>query len=155
MYLVARVMPTRSSHTSIEDLTGAFCGRVRGKASFALRVCTLTAVLGVLMTFGCANPHAILNFTTPSTVTAGSSFSVTVTATIEGKRDTIINSYISFTSSDPAAVLPSLYRFTAADAGSHTWTNGFILKTAGNQTISATMYDAAGINGTANVTVAP
>jgi hypothetical protein len=114
----------------------------------------LTAVLGV-MTSGCANPHAILNFTAPSAVTAESPFTVTVTATIEGKRDTIINSYIKFTSSDPAAVVPDLYRFTATDAGSHTWTNGFILKTPGSQTISATMYDAAGINGTANVTVSP
>jgi hypothetical protein len=82
-------------------------------------------------------------------------FTLTVTATIDGKRDTIINSYIKFASSDPAAALPTLYRFTAEDAGSHTWINGFILQTPGNQTISATMYDAAGINGSAVVTVSP
>lgn len=123
--------------------------------SFDLRRRMLTVILGVLVNVGCVNPHAILNFTAPSSVTAGSTFTVTVTATIEGKPDTIINSYIRFTSSDPTAVLPDQYRFTAADAGSHTWTDGFILKTPGNQTISATMYDAAGINGTANVTVSP
>jgi hypothetical protein len=107
------------------------------------------------MASGCGNAHAILNFTAPPTVTAGSPFTVTVTATVDGKRDTIINSFIMFTSSDPAAVLPSPYRFTASDAGSHTWTNGFTLMTPGNQTISATISDASGINGTANVTVSP
>jgi hypothetical protein len=107
------------------------------------------------MTFGCGTPHAILDFSAPSTAAAGSAFTVTVTATIGGKRDTIINSYINFTSSDPAAVLPGLYRFTPADAGSHTWTNGFILMTLGNQTVSASIFDASGINGTANVTVSP
>ena len=74
---------------------------------------------------------------------------------IGGTRDTIINSIISFTSSDPAAVLPSQYQFTSSDAGSHTWTNGFTLVTPGNQTVSATIFDAAGINGTASVTVTP
>lgn len=115
----------------------------------------LSAVLGVSSTYGCADPHAILNFTAPSMVTAGSPFTVNVTATIGGRRDTIINSFISFTSSDPSAVLPGQYRFTPADAGSHTWTNGFTLMTPGNQTISATIYDARGINGTANIVVSP
>jgi len=115
----------------------------------------MTAILEFSVLFGCANPYAILNLTVPSTVAAGSPFTVTVTATINGERDTIINSYITFSSSDPAAVLPSQYRFTNADAGSHTWTSGFILKTPGNQTISATMYDAVGINGTASVAVSP
>jgi hypothetical protein len=105
------------------------------------------------MTCSCGNPHAILNFSAPSTATAGSPFTVTVTATVGGKRDTIVNSVIHFTSSDPAAVLPDDYLFTPADAGSHTWTNGFILETSGGQTISARLYDASGINGTATVTV--
>lgn len=107
------------------------------------------------MTFGCANPHAILNFTAPSTATAGSPFTVTVIVTIDGKRDTIINSYISFTSTDSAAVLPPRYLFTPADAGSHTWTNGITLMTPGSQSISATIFDATGINGTVDVTVSP
>jgi hypothetical protein len=126
-----------------------------GKAPPALRLCALTAAIAISMTFGCGTPHAILDFSAPSTAAAGSAFTVTVTATIGGKRDTIINSYINFTSSDPAAVLPGLYRFTPADAGSHTWTNGFILMTPGNQTVSASIFDASGINGTANVTVSP
>ena len=119
------------------------------------RLSALMAAIELSMISGCATPHAVLNFTAPSTATVGSPFTVTVTATIEGKRDTIINSYISFTSSDPVAVLPNRYLFTPADAGSHTWTNGFTFMTPGNQTISATIYDATGINGTAKVTVSP
>jgi hypothetical protein len=125
------------------------------KKPSALRLCALTAAIAISMTFGCGTPHAILEFTAPSTVTSGSPFTVTVTATIDGKRDTIINSHIQFTSSDPAAVFPDFYTFTPADAGSHTWTNGFILNTPGNQTISASIPDATGINGSANVTVSP
>jgi hypothetical protein len=76
---------------------------------------------------------------------------VTVTATINGKPDTIINSTVHFTSSDPAALLPPDYYFTRADAGSHTFTNGFTLMTPGNQTISGAIHDATGIKGSATV----
>jgi hypothetical protein len=104
---------------------------------------------------GCGGPHAVLNFTAPSGATAGTPFTVTVAATVDGKPDTIINSYILFTSSDPGAVLPPRYQFTSADAGSHTWINGFTLNTPGSQTISATIYDAPGINGSVNLAVLP
>jgi hypothetical protein len=43
---------------------------------------------------------------------------------------------VHFASSDPQAVLPADYTFTAADAGSHTFT--VTLKTAGTQTLSVT-----------------
>jgi hypothetical protein len=136
-----------------------FLGRFRrfgsGTAPSAYRLCLLTTAIAISMTFGCGNPHAILDFSAPSTATAGSPFTVTVTVTVRGTRDNIINSVISFTSSDPAAVLPASYHFTPADAGSHTWTNGFTLMTPGNQTISGSIFDATGINGTASVTVAP
>ena len=137
------------------NFPGKPCRSGLGKGPFALQLYALTAAVAISMTFGCAAPHAVLNFTAPTTATAGTPFTVTVTATVNGERDTIINSYISFTSSDPAAVLPPQYRFTPADAGSHTWTNGFTLMTSGDQAISATIYDAPGINGSANVTVAP
>jgi hypothetical protein len=121
----------------------------------AARLCVLTAAVALSMTFGCGTQHAILDFSAPSTSMAGSPFTVTVTVTVGGTRDTIINSIISFTSSDPAAVLPPSYRFTPADAGSHTWTNGFTLMTPGKQRISATIFDATGISGSADVAVSP
>lgn len=132
------------------------CDRCQaGRKGFRLAIClwTLTTAIAIFLTFGCATPHAVLDFTAPSTVTAGTPFTVTVTAMLGGQRDAMVNSYISFSSSDASAILPSQYQFTSADAGSHTWTNGFILKTPGSQTISGSLYDASGINGTATVTV--
>jgi hypothetical protein len=136
-----------------------FIGKLRrlrtGKERSALRLGALTAAIVISMACGCGTTHAILEFTAPPTVTAGSPFTVTVTATADGKRDTIINGAIHFTSSDPAAVLPADSGFTPGDAGSLTWTNGFILMTPGNQTISASIGNIPGINGTVNVTVSP
>jgi hypothetical protein len=120
-----------------------------------LRFAILIASCGFSLASGCATPHAVLNFTAPSTAIAALPFTITVTATINGKRDTIINSRIHFTSSDLAAILPPDYNFTPADAGSHTWSNDFTLMTPGNQTISASMFDASGINGSASVMVSP
>jgi hypothetical protein len=68
-------------------------------------------------------------------------------------RDTVINCSIHFTSSDSAAVLPADYLFTATDAGSHTFTSGVTLMTAGNQSITATEIGVPGLTGTAYVTV--
>ncbi|HKV79867.1 MAG TPA: hypothetical protein VJP02_17090 [Candidatus Sulfotelmatobacter sp.] len=107
------------------------------------------------MTCECGTTHAVLNVAAPLTATAGSPFTVNVTVTIDGKRDAVINSRIHFTSSDPAAALPKDYYFTPADAGSHTWTNGFVLATSGNQTISGEIIDAIGISGSANIAVSP
>jgi hypothetical protein len=122
-----------------------------GKAKlWLLRFSTVAAALA---SFGCATQHATLNITTPSTAVAGSPFTITVTATVGGNRDTIINSAIKFTSSDPAAVLPALYYFNVNDGGSHTFTDGVTLMTPGSQSITATVIGAAGLNGSANVTV--
>jgi hypothetical protein len=118
-------------------------------------VILLCGMIACLVGIACATPHAVLNFNAPPSATAGSPFTVTVSVTMTGKPDTIINSYITFTSSDPAAVLPPQYRFTITDAGSHTWNNGFTLMTPGNQTISGTIYDASGINGSAHIAVSP
>jgi len=116
-------------------------------------LCLLSVSSLMFLTLGCATTHATLAFTAPSTATSGVSFTVTVDVLYQGKADAVINSRIHFTSSDPAAVLPADYYFTPADAGSHTWPNGFVLKTAGNQTISGEIVQATGINGSATITV--
>ena len=93
-------------------------------------------IIGLLLAAsGCGTTHAILSFAAPPTATAGTPFTVTVSVLYQGKLDTVINSRIHFTSSDPGAVLPPDYYFTPTDAGSHTWMNGFSLATPGSQTI--------------------
>lgn len=118
----------------------------------ALRPWAMSAIVAAFAPFGCGTP-ATLHVTAPSNVVAGVPFAVTVTATVGGSRDTVINSAVHFTSSDRAAVLPPDYYFTANDAGSHTFSNGVILKTPGTQSITATAIGAPGLNGTANTLV--
>jgi hypothetical protein len=120
-----------------------------------LRLLALMAGLISTTSSGCSTGHATLDLTAPSTAIVGTPFTVTVHILFQGKPDTVINGVIHFTSSDPGAVLPLDYKFTAADAGSHTWTNGFILSAPGNQTISGAIHDAIGINGSASIAVSP
>jgi len=109
----------------------------------------------------CGTPHATLQFTAPANVTAGAPFTVTVTVLYQGKIDTVINTPLHFTSSDPAAILPANYSFTPSDAGSHTWRNGFVLATPGSQTVSGYIFltsndtQVSGINGSTKITVSP
>ncbi len=89
-----------------------------------------------------------LSVSAPSTTTAGATFSLTVTAKdANGNTATGYTGTVHFTSTDGAAVLPSNYTFTTADAGVHTFT-GVALKTAGTQTITATDTVTASIAGT-------
>jgi len=99
-----------------------------------------------------------LSVSAPSTAAAGAAFSITVTALTSGNSaDPNYRGTIHFTSSDLAAVLPGDYTFTAADAGAHTFTSGGTLKTAGNQTVTATDTASSGgaTAGSAAVTVSP
>ncbi len=84
----------------------------------------------------------------PSTTTAGVAGSLTVTAlNADGSTNTGYTGTVSFTSSDPHAVLPAPYTFTAADQGVHTFTA--TLQTAGVQTITATDTVTSSTTGTA------
>ena len=120
-----------------------------------VRLLALTGAFIVIISSGCSGGHATLDLTAPSTSTAGTPFTMTVQVLYQGKPDTVINGVIHFTSSDPTAVLPIDYKFTPADAGSHTWNDEFILSTPGNQTISGAIHDAIGINGSATISVSP
>jgi hypothetical protein len=110
------------------------------------------AMAGLVMS-GCGSPVATLNISAPSSAISGSPFTITITAVLNGSQDKIFNDEIHVTSSDPAAVLPSDYQYTATDAGSHTFPNGVTLRTPGRQTISVGTTTAAGITGTTTVTV--
>ncbi len=100
-----------------------------------------------------ASSLAVTGF--PSTITAGNSGSFTVTAlNADGSTDTNYTGTVHFTSSDPLALLPANYTFTTADAGVHTFSA--TLKTAGNQSITATDTTTGSVTGSdTGITVTP
>jgi hypothetical protein len=89
----------------------------------------------------------------PAGVTAGSAFSLTITALDAGNH--LVPGYrgtVSFTSSDGSALLPGSYTFTAADNGVYTFT-GITLSTTGSQTVAATDTANDTLAGSTHVTV--
>jgi hypothetical protein len=103
-------------------------------------------------------PAAVDNYriTSPASIVAGSSFAITVTA--RDAYENTVTGYtgnVHFSSSDVQAVLPNNYTFTSTDVGAHTFRNGVTLKTAGNQTVTATDTATGSITGSAAVTVNP
>ena len=99
--------------------------------------------------------HDTLVLAAPTAETAGTSFSLTVTAqNSSGATDTGYTGTIQFTSSDVQAGLPANFTFTAADAGTYTFT--VTLKTAGSQSITATDTTTSAITGTlSGISVSP
>jgi photosystem II stability/assembly factor-like uncharacterized protein/streptogramin lyase len=74
----------------------------------------------------------------PPSTTAGTAQSFTVTALdAYGNMASGYRGMVHFTSTDPQAVLPADYQFTAADAGTHTFSNDLTFKSAGTQTLTA------------------
>ncbi len=96
------------------------------------------AVLSGLFFDPPTQPFDVLNISSPSaTDTAGTAQTFTVTALgPNGQTDTHYTGTIHFSSTDPHAVLPANYTFTAADAGVHTFSA--TLETAGTQSVTAT-----------------
>jgi hypothetical protein len=90
----------------------------------------------------------------PTTATAGTAFTFTVTARDPyGNKATGYRGTVHFTSTDPQAVLPADYTFTATDNGAHSFSNGATLKTAGTQSLTATDTVSATITGQATIHV--
>jgi parallel beta-helix repeat protein len=88
--------------------------------------------------------------TAPASTTAGSAFSITITAL--DSSNNIATNYtgsVHFSSSDTLASLPANYAFTTTDAGVHTF-NTIILRTAGTQTVTATDLTSSTITGKAS-----
>jgi fibronectin type 3 domain-containing protein len=90
------------------------------------------------------------------TVTAGAPFTVTVTAfDAYGNKANGYRGTVHFTSTDPNAVLPGNYTFTATDSGKHVFTNAFTLTKVGTQTITATDTVTGSITGSISKWVKP
>ena len=108
-------------------------------------------IAGLIGSGTSAPTTAHFSISMPSSATAGTSFTITVTAqdasnaTVTGFTGTV-----AFSSSDPLAGLPANYTFTAADHGVHTFT--VTLKTAGSDTVTVTSDSATG---SATITVNP
>ncbi len=114
-------------------------------------------IVGSLDGTSTASHDKLVLTATPTAETAGTSFSLTVTAqNSSGKTDTGYTGTIQFTSSDAQAVLPANFTFVAGDAGTYTFTNVVTLKTAGSQSVTATDTTTSAITGTlSGITVSP
>jgi hypothetical protein len=102
------------------------------------------------------NPAKLDHFkvTAPSTCTAGSAISVSVT--VQDAYGNTIPSYtgtIHFSSGDKQAMLPADYTFTSVDSGVHTFTNAVTLKTTGKQTVTVMDTVTTSAKGSATVAV--
>jgi parallel beta-helix repeat protein len=96
------------------------------------------------------SPATHLGVTGPASATVGQAASFTVVALDDSGR--VVTDYagtVHLASSDPQAVLPADYTFTAADAGSHTFSVTF--NTAGTQTVDVS--DDAALKSGATVDV--
>gem|GEM_PF-918063 len=102
---------------------------------------------------GNSNAANHLSISAPSTATAGTSFSVTVTAL--DQNNNVATGYrgtVTFTTVDSGVghVIPGNYTFQASDAGVHTFTNGVTLVSIGNKTVTATDTVTSSITGTSS-----
>jgi hypothetical protein len=150
------VLPADYTFTAADQGVHTFAGVVlKTKGSWTITaadtVSTLVKATAPVTVYAAAvNRFGIF---APRNVTAGVSFSVTVTALDAFRNVTsLYRGTVHFTSTDAQAVLPADYTFTAADNGRHTFT--VTLNTAGSQTITVTDTTHTGVTGHATVSVA-
>jgi ELWxxDGT repeat protein len=107
---------------------------------------------GIVITPAALNHFRVYGF--PNPTTAGATHTVWVQAKdLYGNAVTNYTGIIAFTSSDPLAGLPGPYTFTAADAGTHSFT--VTLKTVGTQSITIGDTNNTTITGKQVVAVNP
>jgi hypothetical protein len=107
---------------------------------------------GFVAKINAAPSFAVTGFSSPTT--AGTAGTFTVTAQdANGNTLTGYTGTVHFTSSDPQAVLPADYTFTAADQGVHTFSA--TLKTAGSQSLVGTDTVTSGMSGQEGIVVNP
>src|SRR5262249_21153685 len=94
--------------------------------------------------------------TAPATVAAGVPFNLTVKAVDPfGQAAIGYTGPVHSSSSAGQAVLPDDYTFPSAAAGTHPFTSGAPLKTAGSQSVTAADTATGSITGSASVSVNP
>jgi len=128
-FLLGLVLRTAGSQsvTATDKLATSITGAQSG----------ITVISQTLAVFGIANPYV-----------AGVAHNVTVAAKeASGNTNTGYRGTIHFSSTDPAAVLPADYTFTAADAGVHQFSLGLTLETVGSQGVRARDTGTSSITG--------
>lgn len=148
--------PTAAAPSSVTTCTDS--GLSAGTYSYTVTAVWLSwtatsATASVPVSSGAANHFTVV--AVPS-ATAGSPFSVTVTPK-DAANNTVVayRGTVQFSSTDAQAALPANYTFTAADNGSHTFTSGVTLKTAGSQTVTVSDTAQPSATGSASVNVTP
>ncbi|HVK07973.1 MAG TPA: VCBS repeat-containing protein [Gemmataceae bacterium] len=107
---------------------------------------------GTVTVLNTPKPGSTFRFDVAPAATAGNAFQVTVTALDEeGNRVTDYTGTVTFTSTDPQAVLPGAYTFEPADGGTHTF--DVTLKTAGPRDLTVT-GGLGSVTGTVQVSAA-
>jgi hypothetical protein len=152
-------LPSAYAYTSADagrhTFSGAVTLKTAGSQSVTATDSTSPSITGsdsVTVAAAGATHLSVSGLLTAST--PGAPESVTVTARDAfGNAASSYRGTVHFHATDAAAALPSDYTFTAQDAGSHTFTNGVTLDSAGSQTLSATDAATASIMGSLGVTV--
>jgi hypothetical protein len=146
----ALLLPSRRSCSDASVADGTYTYSVTAVFHSLTAESTRTAAVTV---------QALTHFavTAPASATAGTAFTVTVTA--KDTSDNTIVGYVGtvhFATSDLAApVVPADYTFVTGDEGTHTFTNGVILNTSPTQSITVNDTSDTTKTGTASVVVAP
>ncbi len=135
----------------VHTLAGSVLLKTAGAQTVTASDGAINGSTAVVVSPAAASKLIVFGFPSPTTAGANDSFLVQV----EDPYGNIARSFdgtVHFTSSDAHASLPAEYTFLSTDKGAHTFTSGVALKTAGNQTVTAS---AGSISGSADVVVSP
>jgi hypothetical protein len=150
-------LPTDYTFTPLDGGTHSFLVSLKtaGTQSFSVADTVnpvfASAQSGIVVTPAAASVFAFAG--PPAASTAGTAQSFTITAMDAFGNRAPYFGEVFFSSSDSQASLPAAYVFTAADAGSHTFTA--TLKTAGPQTITVKDSSTGTPTGTQSISVTP
>jgi hypothetical protein len=153
------ILPANYTFTAADKGVHIFSVTLKtsGTQSITTKDTTTTSITGSdasIAVAASATPSKFL-VVAPSSATAGTAFSVTVTAAnSSGQTVTGYAGTVTFSSSDGQAVLPGNYTFTSSDKGVHTFS--VTLKTFGSQSLTAKDTKTTSITGSdAAITVSP
>jgi hypothetical protein len=150
------VLPRRYTFTAADAGVHTFTVTLTtaGTRNIVVRDTAIHSIKGKATVTVTSAPAVAYQILAPSSVVAGMPFDITVIAVDPyGNTDTSFLGTISFSTSDPATLLPADYTLRPSDQGMATF-EGFVLVTPGDQTMTVT-DPASGITGSVTITVLP